>query len=102
VLLYASMDTEARDERVEVRQPVLWSSTGTASIILRPVSLPHLAELLDRDGRRSLSIERQRWAEGLVALRSVPSCATSNRSMPSTGRQRRLAPSSERSSNLIG
>jgi 5-methylcytosine-specific restriction enzyme subunit McrC len=70
VLLYASMGTEPCDERVEVRQPVLWSSKGTASVILRPVSLPHLAELLDRDRGGRLSIERQRWAERLVVLQS--------------------------------
>ena len=47
VLLYASMATEACDERVEVHQPVLWSNKGPASVILRPVPLPYLAALLD-------------------------------------------------------
>ena len=47
VLLYASMSAEARDERVEVRQPVTWSNKRPASVILRPVPLPYLAELLD-------------------------------------------------------
>ncbi len=67
VLLYASMSAEAQDERVEVRQPVLWSSKRPASIILRPVPLPFLAELLNRDGRgRDLAAERRRFADELV------------------------------------
>jgi 5-methylcytosine-specific restriction enzyme subunit McrC len=70
VLLYASMDAEACDERVEVRQPVLWSNRGPASVILRPVPLPHLAELLDPDRARSLAGERRKFADELVVLRT--------------------------------
>lgn len=70
VLLYASMAAEARDERVEVRQPVVWSSEGPASVILRPVPLPQLAELLDPDRAGSLTAERRRLAEELVVLRT--------------------------------
>jgi 5-methylcytosine-specific restriction enzyme subunit McrC len=62
VLLYASMSAEARDERVEVRQPVLWSNKRPASVILRPVPLPYLAELLDPDRARSLAGERRQLA----------------------------------------
>jgi 5-methylcytosine-specific restriction enzyme subunit McrC len=68
VLLYASMAEEARDERVEVRQPVSWSSKSSASVTLRPVSLKHLAELLDPDRSSTRSAERRRWAENLVVL----------------------------------
>lgn len=70
VLLYASMAAEARDEQVDVRQPVAWSSKGPASVILRPVPLGQLAELLDPDRTGSLAAERRRWAEELVVLRT--------------------------------
>jgi|HubBroStandDraft_4_1064222.scaffolds.fasta_scaffold00671_1 5-methylcytosine-specific restriction enzyme subunit McrC len=67
VLLYASMSAGARDERVEVRQPVLWSTNRPASVILRPVPLSYLAELLDPDRWRSLACERRRLASQLIA-----------------------------------
>jgi 5-methylcytosine-specific restriction enzyme subunit McrC len=66
VLLYASMSAEARDERVEVRQPVLWSSKRLASVVLRPVPLSYLAELLNPEGRGSLATERRNFADELV------------------------------------
>ena len=66
VLLYASMAPDARDERVEVRQPGLWTSKGLASVILRPVLLSKLAELVDPAQARSMTAERRRWAEELV------------------------------------
>jgi 5-methylcytosine-specific restriction enzyme subunit McrC len=68
VLLYASMSTEARDERVEVHQPVLWSGKGSASVVLRPVPLPYLAELINPEGRSSLAPERRRFADELVVF----------------------------------
>jgi 5-methylcytosine-specific restriction enzyme subunit McrC len=67
VLLYASMSAEAREERVEVRQPVLWSNKRPASVIFRPVPLPYLAELLDPDRAGSLAGERRKLADQLVA-----------------------------------
>ncbi|MGJ4916164.1 McrC family protein [Bradyrhizobium sp. HKCCYLRH2060] len=67
VLLYASMSTEAHDERVEVRQPVSWSNRRPASVILRPVPLGYLAELLDPDRARNLANERRRLAHQLIA-----------------------------------
>ncbi len=70
VLLYASMSAEACDERVEVRQPVTWSNKRPASVILRPVPLPYLAELLDPDRARSLAGERRKLADQLVAPRT--------------------------------
>ena len=70
VLLYASMAAEACDARVEVRQPISWSSKGSASVILRPVPLLQLAELLDPDRASSLAVERHRWADDLVVLRT--------------------------------
>jgi 5-methylcytosine-specific restriction enzyme subunit McrC len=70
LLLYASMAREARDERVEVRQPLSWSSKGPASVILRPVPLPYLAELLDPNQAVRLAGERRRWADELVVLQT--------------------------------
>jgi 5-methylcytosine-specific restriction enzyme subunit McrC len=74
VLLYATMSNDARDERIEIRQPINWSSKGPASVILRPVSLPKLAELLhDRADR--LSTERRQFADNLVLLDTRPPAA---------------------------
>jgi len=70
VLLYASMAAESCDERVEVRHPVSWSNKGPASVIVRPVWLPRLAQLLDLERSAQLSAERRRWAEDLVVLRT--------------------------------
>lgn len=67
VLLYASMCTESRDERVEIRQPVSWSDRKPASVILRPVPLRYLAELLGPDREMSLVDERRRLAQQLIA-----------------------------------
>jgi 5-methylcytosine-specific restriction enzyme subunit McrC len=69
VLLYASMAADARDERVEVRQPILWSNRGPASVILRPVPLPYLAELLDPDRASGLAGGRQELADQFVIPR---------------------------------
>jgi hypothetical protein len=60
------MSADARDERVEVRQPVSWSSKVPASVIIRPIPLPYLAELLNPEGRGSLAPERRRFADELV------------------------------------
>jgi 5-methylcytosine-specific restriction enzyme subunit McrC len=75
VLLYASMSPEARDERVDVRQPVTWSNKRPASVIIRPVRLTYLAELLDPDGTPSLAAERRRLAEQLVTPKTLKSAA---------------------------
>ncbi|MEP6621669.1 MAG: hypothetical protein ABJE47_20240 [bacterium] len=77
-LLYATMSTEASDERIEIR-PVSWSSRSPASVIVRPISLLYLASLLDPDQARNLAVERRRWANELVALE------TSNREPASHG-----------------
>jgi 5-methylcytosine-specific restriction enzyme subunit McrC len=68
VLLYATMSARARDERIEVRQPVTWSSGEPASVILRPVLLPKIAELVRPDGGETLASKRQRYAGELVSL----------------------------------
>jgi 5-methylcytosine-specific restriction enzyme subunit McrC len=66
VLLYASMAEDARDERIEVRQPIAWSSNQSASVILRPVPLSRLAAVLDPDLIDSFAEARRQLANGLV------------------------------------
>jgi len=70
ILLYATMAVDARDQLIEVRQP--WSHEAVASVIVRPVSLPRLAELLGPRHSSAASIARQRWADDLVALSVLP------------------------------
>lgn len=67
VILYASMAADARDERVEVRQPVSWSDKEPASVILRPVPLTYLAEILDPDRFAALASKRRELANQFVA-----------------------------------
>jgi 5-methylcytosine-specific restriction enzyme subunit McrC len=61
ILLYATMSDDARDERLEVHPPVQSSSTGLASVILRPVLLWRLSELLDAQGTAKLTNARREW-----------------------------------------
>jgi 5-methylcytosine-specific restriction enzyme subunit McrC len=70
VMLYASMSTAACDERVEVRQPVAWSSKLPASVIFRPVPLSYLAELVDPDRAGTLARARRQLANQLVVPRT--------------------------------
>jgi 5-methylcytosine-specific restriction enzyme subunit McrC len=69
VLLYATMAADARDEQIEVHQPMVWSTQGPAFVILRPVLLPRLAELLRLDQKYMLGRERSRFANSLVNLK---------------------------------
>jgi 5-methylcytosine-specific restriction enzyme subunit McrC len=71
VLLYATMAVEARDEQIEIRQPVAWSNKGPACVIIRPVLLPKLANLLHSDRKHELSQERRQFADELVNLTTV-------------------------------
>jgi len=68
VLLYATMAREARDEQIEIRQPVVWSISGPAYVILRPVLLPRLAELLHPPQNPGLAPVRRHFADDLVNL----------------------------------
>ena len=68
VLLYASMSPDACDEQIDVRQPLPFSDKEPASVILRPVSLPYLAELLGADKARERAGERRLYAKDLVGL----------------------------------
>jgi len=63
VLLYASMETDAHDERIEVRPPV-----GPATVILRPVVLTQLAELVEPKRGRQMAVRRQQLAEKLTSF----------------------------------
>jgi 5-methylcytosine-specific restriction enzyme subunit McrC len=66
VLLYASMAADARDERVEIRQPIMWSDKGPASVILRPVPLPYLAEILAPNRFAAMASKRRELANQFV------------------------------------
>jgi 5-methylcytosine-specific restriction enzyme subunit McrC len=68
VLLYATMTDNARDEQIEIDQPINWSSEGPACVIVRPVPLPKLAELVHPNRGARLSTERRRFADALVLL----------------------------------
>lgn len=70
VLLYASTSADARDERLDVRHPLLASTRKLASVILRPVPLQRMADLLDPDHASQLTGERRALAHQLVNLRS--------------------------------
>jgi 5-methylcytosine-specific restriction enzyme subunit McrC len=96
ILLYATTATQARDERIEIRQPVVWSNKGPALVILRPVLLPKLAELV-RPGRNDLLARMQRrFADGLLmfdsrAANGARDLAEQNSSSPSRTGSRALA-----------
>lgn len=68
VLLYASMAPNALDERLEIHQPLQWSSTS-ASVVVRPVPLHYLAELLNPDQTVRLTTKRRELADQLVVPR---------------------------------
>lgn len=67
VLLYASMAPQARDERIEIRQPVAWPGQPATGVIVRPVPLLRLAELLDPGHARQHAGARRELAGDLVA-----------------------------------
>lgn len=70
ILLYATTAKEARDEKIEIHQPVVWSNKGPAYVILRPVLLPKLAELLHPDRDQRLGQLRRCFANKLVMMDS--------------------------------
>jgi 5-methylcytosine-specific restriction enzyme subunit McrC len=67
IVLYATTNLDACDERIEVRQPVHRSQSQPAVVIVRPVLLQRLAELVDPHSARKLTTERRRFAHELVA-----------------------------------
>ncbi len=67
ILLYASMSQGAKDERIEIRQPVSWSVKSPASIIIRPVPLDYLAQLVAPNRMHGSAAERRHLAQVLVA-----------------------------------
>ena len=68
MLLYATMAKEARDEKIEIRQPVIWSNKGPAHVVLRPVLLPKLAEILHAERNDLLARLRRNFADKLLSL----------------------------------
>jgi hypothetical protein len=66
VILYASMDDSARDEKIEIRPP-LHDVVGThASVVVRPVPLAMLADLVSQDERAQNLAKRRQFAESLI------------------------------------
>lgn len=66
VILYASMEESARDEKIEIRPP-LDDVLGThPSVVLRPVPLATLADLVSQDGRTQKLAKRRQFAESLI------------------------------------
>ncbi len=68
VLLYATTDGAAREERIEVRPPVVGCHPiAEVTVIMRPVLLPRMAELVGPENGNSWVGERQSLARALVA-----------------------------------
>ena len=65
VLLYPTMSEDAQDARIDIREPVV-SGGELASVVLRPVLLPRLAELIHPDQALRLASERRRFADELI------------------------------------
>jgi 5-methylcytosine-specific restriction enzyme subunit McrC len=68
VMLYATTSPTAREERIQIHQPVPWSSQDTAIVIIRPVLLQKLAELVHPSQSRYFAAERRQFANNLVSL----------------------------------
>ena len=66
VLLYATMAEEARDEKIEIRQPIVGAPRTPATVIVRPVPLTKLSDLLNPSRAIATAVARQRFAEGLI------------------------------------
>jgi 5-methylcytosine-specific restriction enzyme subunit McrC len=79
VLFYATMSAEARDEQIEIRQPVIWRNKRPAYVILRPVLLPEVAELVHPKRSRALSMERRQFADELVIFGTRTPAITTRR-----------------------
>lgn len=68
VVLYASTSADARDEKIEIREPFGRSNGPSASVVVRPVPLLRLAELVAPEHTARLANERRGWANQLVAV----------------------------------
>lgn len=69
LLLYATTDGAAREERVEVRPSVMGlHKVAEATVIMRPVFLPLMAELVCPEGSDTQIEARQSLAHALVAI----------------------------------
>ena len=88
VLLYASMSAEARDERVEVRQPVTGPTSGPRRSSCVRSHYPTSPTFSTPSRARSLADERRRLADQLV----VPRLASSTCWQPTASCYRTYAP----------
>jgi 5-methylcytosine-specific restriction enzyme subunit McrC len=66
ILLYPSMAHEARDERIEIRQPITRSHRGPACVVVRPVSMNRLSELVHPTQKFIFDRERRLYARRMV------------------------------------
>jgi 5-methylcytosine-specific restriction enzyme subunit McrC len=67
VLLYASMEPAARDEKIEIQRPLAGASRRLGSVILRPVPLQTLAALLAPGDDSERLLARRRFAQRLTS-----------------------------------
>jgi 5-methylcytosine-specific restriction enzyme subunit McrC len=63
-ILYPTVSLEAREARIELRDPV--RGGGRAQVVLRPVKLLELERLIGRGWRREADRARQEFARGLA------------------------------------
>lgn len=69
IILYGTTSSEAREERVEIRHPVLWGAGSKPTVIFRPVQLQDLAMLLHPSNEGSAKWEQRRsFARSLVTF----------------------------------
>lgn len=69
ILLYGTTSSEAREERIDIRHPVLWRAGSEPAVIFRPVHLQALAMLLDSSKDASAKQERRKsFARSLVTF----------------------------------
>lgn len=68
IILYPCLESDACDERIEVRQPLAASNNRLATVTTRPVPLLQLATLLQSNGFAAISA-RRRLAQQLVTFR---------------------------------
>lgn len=69
ILLYGTTSSEAREERIHIRHPVLWRAGSEPAVIFRPVHLQALAMLLDSSKDAASKQERRKsFARSLVTF----------------------------------
>lgn len=83
VILYASMDYLARDEKIEIRPPFHDASGTQGAVVLRPVPLITLANLVSQKARAENLDMRRVFAESLLRPFSLSERWNGLQGMPS-------------------